>query len=233
MLRDKNSIPPRLPGIHPVGNGDPLTVSISPPTFHRQTFPPTESPVQVPVREIPRTPNGSPLFRRILVINPNNNFDRSETVRATIRPPPGTMVQYCTTEDGPSIIDGVYTSSKSVAGGFGTAYSTERPSRPRWVPSRMLFGASSRRIPSREHLATRCGDFSSEHLLGALARWTFWYYNDYPTLGVIFSPNPSTVWSVHHQNLQGLCGLIRGLGTPMFRQVIMWPSDGSPRQRSS
>lgn len=68
---------------------------------------------------VPRPPNQMPPFRRILVINPNSSIEMSNTLRTMVRPPPGTMVQYYTTADGPSSIDGVRTSIQSTAAALG------------------------------------------------------------------------------------------------------------------
>jgi Asp/Glu/hydantoin racemase len=99
-----NSLAPRLPGVHRIGH----------PTYHGQNFPPTQSRVHDPKREIPRTPTSTSLHRRILVINPTSDQRLTDTIRAGIRPPPGTMVSYYTTQDGPFTIDGAYTTSQSV-----------------------------------------------------------------------------------------------------------------------
>lgn len=67
----------------------------------------------------PRLPNQLPPFRRILVINPNNSIGMSNTLRTMVRPPPGTMVQYYTSADGPASIDGARTSLQSAAAALG------------------------------------------------------------------------------------------------------------------
>ena len=89
--------------------------------FH-SVFPPTmsqpASPTQAPIA-VPRPPAQMPPFRRILVINPNKSIEMSNTLRTMVRPPPGTMVQYYTTADGPPSIDGVRTSVQSTMAALG------------------------------------------------------------------------------------------------------------------
>jgi Asp/Glu/hydantoin racemase len=72
-------------------------------------------PTPATATAIPRPPSQLPPFRRILVINPNNSLEMTNTMRTMVRPPPGTMVQYYTTADGPPSIDGARTSIQSAA----------------------------------------------------------------------------------------------------------------------
>jgi len=76
----------------------------------------SESPAPSPgtAAPVPRPPQTQlPPFRRILVINPNRSVEMTNSIREMVRPPPGTMVQYYTSADGPSSIDGVRTSVQS------------------------------------------------------------------------------------------------------------------------
>ena len=128
------SIPPRFSissnsGVIPVHNSitpplHPLAASPFPHSpAQRPHFPTTMtgqlSPAQVPAVGIVRPPNQIPPFRRILVINPNNSIEMSNNLRTMARPPPGTMVQYYTTADGPSSVDGFRTSIQSAAAALG------------------------------------------------------------------------------------------------------------------
>jgi len=73
---------------------------------------PAPSPATAP--SVPRPPQTQlPPFRRILVINPNRSVEMTNTIRGMVRPPPGTMVQYYTSADGPPSIDGARTSVQS------------------------------------------------------------------------------------------------------------------------
>jgi Asp/Glu/hydantoin racemase len=89
--------------IHPIPRG-PLAI---------MSEPPSPSPGAV-AAAVPRPPpNQLPPFRRILVVNPNRSVEMTNTIRGMVRPPPGTMVQYYTSADGPPSIDGARTSVQS------------------------------------------------------------------------------------------------------------------------